>query len=228
MKSLLILLTSLTLTTAHAEWFLTNRWSKVAFIETPADNITDAIRWAIQHKVICPAIDLSGQNLSGLNLDGFQAPFADLTDLVATNVSLVGANFRGAKVDNLRLSGHAERLDLSLSAGTNANLSGLIAPGLVLANSTIQGLQLNGSKVQSVNMKSAKLDAVEFAEADLAEAVTEGVTSDVKASLDAKVVTDTTAKEAKEAEAVEEPIEGEPINEGALIDGGKSKDIAKP
>jgi uncharacterized protein YjbI with pentapeptide repeats len=149
--------------------------------------------WRRQHTAVNP--DLSGANLSGVNLAGAVLAEADLsranlsaavldrTDLTKTNLSmanLTGASLGDADASEARLGGaFLGAADLSRATLRSADLSGANLGGAYLRGATLSGANLRGADLRrasliAATLGGANLSLADFTEANLSRAVLSG------------------------------------------------------
>jgi hypothetical protein len=107
-------------------------------------------------------LNLSGQNMAGIDLVKFRLMGTDLSDANLSGANLSGANLSGANLREADLSG-ANLYGVKLR---EADLSGADLSGANLNEASLSGVKLNGA-----NLWGAKLSGAKFSEADLSGAI---------------------------------------------------------
>jgi len=125
--------------------------------------------------------NLTGADLSGVNLDKSDLTGAILRDVTLNRTSLVGIDGEGldlsgafglrprlreAWLENAKLN----QADMSRGDLTEAVLNGSTAPGAVLAGARLKACEAKGAKWAGVNLREANLKQGDFSSADLAGA----------------------------------------------------------
>lgn len=116
-------------------------------------------------------LDLSGLNLSESNFSGANLSNSNLSDVNLSNTILIGAYLTGSNLSGVNLSG-ADLSGLNLS-GLNlsgANLSGLNLDGLNLSDANLSGVNLSAVSLIAANLSGANLSDANLIGANLSSA----------------------------------------------------------
>ncbi len=106
---------------------------------TPPSNVPASVNGCpIKHRAVCPNMNFSGLNLTGVNL---------------SSAFLVNANFTGANLKNANLSG--------------AQLSGAIFDNATMTNVNLQRADLGGASMNSATLDGANLSQANLKKANL-------------------------------------------------------------
>jgi uncharacterized protein YjbI with pentapeptide repeats len=105
--------------------------------------------WRRDHPRIAP--DLSGADLSGMNLNKAHLRGADLNKADLSNACLIGANLRGASLKGANLSGARIR---------EANLNGADLSGANLTKANLRALNLTRVNLSGADLSKAQLKEV--------------------------------------------------------------------
>jgi uncharacterized protein YjbI with pentapeptide repeats len=136
-----------------------------------AEQLAAAMAWAKGDKTqSLRGLDLSIQNLSGVDFNGADLSETDFRDTDLSGANLSGANLSKANLYNTNLYGaNLEKANLTETYAREANLSKANLSGAICLRANFRGALLGGANLQRVDMDSANLKTADLRQANLRE-----------------------------------------------------------
>jgi len=160
---------------AETEFRVKNRFTGATITEGSAVSLGSLVEKAVADKVDLSCADLSGDNLSRLELTGARLVRANLSQAQLVGTDFTGANLREAKLTAADLCGAVlYKTNLAKADLSEANLTMAYAVWAFLCEANLFEANLRGADLAGANLAKSQLMHCILQDVNLAHAYTEG------------------------------------------------------